>query len=390
MIKADAVLLDVDGTLWDSTALVAEAWMQALKEDGIDRKVTPEQLKKLFGKPMDVIADLLLPELGQETRYRALRRCMDREEKVLEENKKDISYPGVTETIRKLAGKIPVCIVSNCQSGYIELVCEKLGITEVITDKECYGDTGLYKADNIKKLVERNGYHAPVYVGDIAGDLEAAREAGVPFIHAAYGFGHVEGADAVIESFAELIGVLGLETALDAYAAVDWFTGVERYTAVDNYAQVKPLTELAETEKGIAQVERELMSLAIAARKCAYAPYSNYQVGAALLTEDGRVYIGGNIENASYGATNCAERTVAFKAVSEGARRFRMIAIAGGSGEKLNYAFPCGICRQVLREFADPERMTVLVGVSPTEYKRFTLEELLPDSFGPDFKKGMD
>ena len=75
------------------------------------------------------------------------------------------------------------------------------------------------------------------------------------------------------------------------------------------------------------------MSLALAARKCAYAPYSNYQVGAALLTEDGRVYIGGNIENASYGATNCAERTVAFKAVSEGARRFRMIAIAGGSGE---------------------------------------------------------
>ena len=179
MIKADAVLLDVDGTLWDSTALVAEAWMKALKEDGIDRKVTAEQLKKLFGKPMDVIADLLLPELDKETRYRALRHCMDREEKVLEENKKDISYPGVKETIRKLAGKVPVCIVSNCQSGYIELVCGKLGITDVIADKECYGDTGLYKADNIKKLVERNGYRAPVYVGDIAGDLEAAREAGV-------------------------------------------------------------------------------------------------------------------------------------------------------------------------------------------------------------------
>ena len=390
MIKADAVLLDVDGTLWDSTQLVAEAWMQALKEDGIERKLTADQLKKLFGKPMDVIADLLLPELEPKERYAALAHCMDLETKALAENTKDISYPGVAQTIRRLSEKIPVCIVSNCQSGYIELVMEKLGITDVIADKECYGDTGLYKAENIKKLVERNGFKAPVYVGDIQGDQEAAREAGVAFIHAAYGFGHVEGAGASIESFAELSGVLGLETGLDAYAAVGRFTGVERYTAVDQYAQIKELTELAETEKGIAQVERELMTLAIAARKCAYAPYSNYQVGAALLTEDGRVYIGGNIENASYGATNCAERTVAFKAVSEGARRFRMIAIAGGSGEKLNYAYPCGICRQVLREFSDPDRMTVLVGVSPTEYQRFTLEELLPNSFGPDFKKGMD
>ena len=134
----------------------------------------------------------------------------------------------------------------------------------------------------------------------------------------------------------------------------------------------------------------ELVREAYEARKMSYAPYSEFKVGAALLTRDGKVYRGCNIENASYGATNCAERTVAFKAVSEGARRFRMIAIAGGSGEKLNYAYPCGICRQVLREFSDPDRMTVLVGVSPTEYQRFTLEELLPNSFGPDFKKGMD
>ena len=390
MIKADAILLDVDGTLWDSTELVAEAWMQSLKEDGIERKITAAQLKGLFGRPMDAIADLLLPELEPEKRYPALERCMEREEKVLAENTKNIAYPGVAETIRRLAAKIPVCIVSNCQSGYIELVMEKLGITDVIADHECFGNNGLQKKENIALVAARNGYKAPVYVGDIRGDLEAARGAGIPFIHASYGFGHVEGADAVIGNFTDLPGALGLETALDSYAAVDRFTGVERYTAVDHYTQLKPMTELAETEKGIAQVERELMTLAIAARECAYAPYSGYQVGAALLTEDGRVYIGGNIENASYGATNCAERTAAYKAVSEGARRFRMIAISGGKGKKLNYAYPCGICRQVLREFSDPKRMIVLVGISPTEYKRYTLEELLPDSFGPDFKKGMD
>ncbi len=390
MIKADAVLLDVDGTLWDSTEVVAEAWMQALKEQGIERKITGAQLKGLFGKPMNVIADLLLPEIAEDKRYEVLDRCMEQEEKALNENTKDIAYPGVVDTIRSLSEQIPVCIVSNCQSGYIELVMKKLGITDVIADHECFGNSGLQKRDNIALVAARNGYKAPVYVGDIRSDMEAARGAGIPFIHAAYGFGHVEGEDARIERFAELPGVLGIDigTAVDAYTVVDQFTGVERYTAVDSYAQVKAMTDLAETEKGIAQVERELMTLAIAARKCAYAPYSGYQVGAALLTEDGRVYIGGNIENASYGATNCAERTAAFKAVSEGARRFRMIAIAGGKGEHLNYAYPCGICRQVLREFSDPKRMLVLVGISPTEYKRYTLEELLPNSFGPDHLEG--
>ncbi|MBR1471040.1 MAG: cytidine deaminase [Lachnospiraceae bacterium] len=140
----------------------------------------------------------------------------------------------------------------------------------------------------------------------------------------------------------------------------------------------------------MAEIERQMMRLALEARRCAYAPYSDYQVGAALLTEDGRVYVGGNIENASYGATICAERTAAAKAVSEGARRFRMIAIAGGSGEHLNMAYPCGICRQALREFCDPESMIVLVGISDEKYRKFTLEELLPESFGPDFKAGMD
>ncbi|MCR4641906.1 MAG: cytidine deaminase [Lachnospiraceae bacterium] len=131
--------------------------------------------------------------------------------------------------------------------------------------------------------------------------------------------------------------------------------------------------------------EGELMEAAIAARKMSYAPYSSYQVGAALLAEDGSLYTGCNVENASYGATCCAERTAVFKAVSEGRRAFRMIAIAGGSGEKLNLAHPCGICRQVLREFCDPAQFTVIVGTSAASYKSYTLEELLPESFGPDF-----
>lgn len=117
----------------------------------------------------------------------------------------------------------------------------------------------------------------------------------------------------------------------------------------------------------------------------AYAPYSGYHVGAALLGEDGRIYQGGNIENASYGATNCAERTAIFKAVSEGVKVFRAIAIVGGLAgkEPADYAYPCGICRQVMSEFAQKEFL-VIVAKSTEDYKLFTLEELLPAGFGGD------
>ncbi len=131
---------------------------------------------------------------------------------------------------------------------------------------------------------------------------------------------------------------------------------------------------------------KELIREAFEARKNAYTPYSKFNVGAALLTKDGKVYRGCNIENSSYGATNCAERTAFFKAVSEGERSFAAIAIVGGydDGSKIGYAFPCGICRQVMREFTDPTAFKVIVAVSEDEYKEYTLEELLPESFGPD------
>ncbi|MCR5251088.1 MAG: cytidine deaminase [Lachnospiraceae bacterium] len=132
--------------------------------------------------------------------------------------------------------------------------------------------------------------------------------------------------------------------------------------------------------------DKDLMRLALAARRMSYAPYSDYQVGAALLGEDESVTLGCNVENASYGATCCAERTAVFKAVSEGKKRFTAIAITGGSGERLNMAYPCGVCRQVLREFSEPSEMRVLVGTSVDDFEAYTLEELLPKSFGPDFK----
>ena len=130
----------------------------------------------------------------------------------------------------------------------------------------------------------------------------------------------------------------------------------------------------------------KLINAALAARKNAYAPYSGYFVGAALLCDDGTVVTGCNVENASYGATNCAERTAVFKAVSEGKQRFTAIAIAGGKDREqaTDYAYPCGVCRQVLREFCVPEEMTVVVCKSESDYDEKTLAELLPNSFGPE------
>ncbi|MDO4965741.1 MAG: cytidine deaminase [Lachnospiraceae bacterium] len=130
-----------------------------------------------------------------------------------------------------------------------------------------------------------------------------------------------------------------------------------------------------------------LVKLAIEARKNAYTPYSEYKVGAALLTKDGEVIKGCNIENASYGATNCAERTAFFKAVSEGKHDFEKIAIVGGKASETDefsdYAYPCGICRQVMREFCSSS-FEIVVAKSINDIKSFTLEEILPNGFGPE------
>lgn len=132
-------------------------------------------------------------------------------------------------------------------------------------------------------------------------------------------------------------------------------------------------------------MKEKLIQLALEARKMAYVPYSHYTVGAALLTEDGEIYCGCNIESASYGATNCAERTAFFKAISEGKRNFSAIAIAGGmeGEEPKEYAYPCGICRQVIKEFVKDD-FRIIVARGLTDYKEYTLSELLPFGFGGD------
>ncbi len=128
-----------------------------------------------------------------------------------------------------------------------------------------------------------------------------------------------------------------------------------------------------------------LIEAALGALPDAYAPYSRFSVAAATLWASGKIYTGTNVENASYPAGSCAERTAMNYAASKGERKLVAIAIAGGpDGAVKDYCPPCGVCRQVMREFADPKECVVLLAKSPEDYKEFTLEQLLPESFGPE------
>jgi len=139
-------------------------------------------------------------------------------------------------------------------------------------------------------------------------------------------------------------------------------------------------------EKGMdTKLAEKMIDLAIEQLRYSYTPYSHFKVGAALLAKDGKLYTGCNIENAAYTPTNCAERTAFFKAVSEGEREFQAICIVGGKdGVLTEYAAPCGVCRQVMMEFCNPETFKIILATGKEHYEIFTLKELLPLGFGPD------
>lgn len=206
--RPDGIILDVDGTLWDSTGIVAGAWTRAVRECGHDVLVTADMLKGLFGLTMAAIAERLLPQLSVEEQGRVMDLCCVYEQEALEADECRICYPGVEDTIRELSGSVRLFIVSNCQSGYIELFLDKTGLGPYIKDIECYGNTNMGKADNIRLVAERNHLLAPVYVGDTQGDCDAAAQAGVPFVFAAYGFGEADRWDAKIGVFTELAHLL--------------------------------------------------------------------------------------------------------------------------------------------------------------------------------------
>ncbi len=206
------VIFDIDGTLWNSTGVVAKGWQQAVDELGYSKaKIEAENLKKEFGLPMNIIADHIFYDVEEQSKKdELLELCCKYEHECLEANEEDISFEGIVDTIKELSREYRLFIVSNCQKGYIELVTAKLGIGEYIEDYLCFGDTGLSKGETMSILMEKNGLDADetVYVGDTAGDKKATADAGATFVYADYGFGELEDEKHVVYSPSDIPEVI--------------------------------------------------------------------------------------------------------------------------------------------------------------------------------------
>ena len=191
----DSIIFDVDGTLWDSTGIVAEAWSDYLiHTEHMDTDVSSARLMGLFGQLLPDIARALFPELSEAEQLRIIDGCCQAEHESLLRKCAPL-YPDLEKSLKIISSRFPLFIVSNCQAGYIEVFLKSTGFGHYFKGHLCPGDTGMAKAENIMKIREDNNLSDPVYIGDTIGDFNACRKAGVPFIFAEYGFGQVDKPD---------------------------------------------------------------------------------------------------------------------------------------------------------------------------------------------------
>lgn len=200
------IIFDLDGTLWDSAENVCKAWNEvfSFRYPQLNKKITVPELHSYMGKTLDVIGELMFPDLNEGLRNEIMQAACENENAFLSEHGGKL-FESVIETLTALKEKYSLYIVSNCQAGYIETFLSFFEIGYLFEDFECPGRTGLGKGENIKLIIERCGLNRAIYVGDTQGDLEAADFAGIGFVHAAYGFGKTNRPTEIINSFAELI-----------------------------------------------------------------------------------------------------------------------------------------------------------------------------------------
>lgn len=196
-----AILFDLDGTLWDSSREVAISWSLALEPYGI--RICQEDVQSVMGRTLDEIAVLLLPDRTDAERRRILAECSNTEIDYLRRHGAS-PYPGLEEVLRTLSKDYALGIVSNCQENYIETFLDYYGLWKYIADTENAGRTGKPKGENIRLVMERNGFDRVLYVGDTQKDCDAADLAGVPFVHAAYGFGTINHPVPKLEALSDL------------------------------------------------------------------------------------------------------------------------------------------------------------------------------------------
>ncbi len=200
----DSIIFDLDGTMWDTTEDAAKIWTEVVKRyPDVTDEITGPKLKSLYGLPLVDIAVKLFTSVPPERGIEIMRVCVTEQCPYLTEHG-GILIGNIEDTLKKLATKYKLFIVSNCEDGYIQSYLEGHNFGKYFTDFACPGTTGLLKGDNIKLMVERHNLKAPVYVGDTYGDQTASEEAGVPFAFASYGFGEATSYDYKLSSFEEL------------------------------------------------------------------------------------------------------------------------------------------------------------------------------------------
>lgn len=203
----DGILFDLDGTLWDSTPQLTDCWNEAIVLHGSPRPpLTVEEVRSTMGLLLGDIAQKLLPHCPLEVQAAVIEECVRMELPYLAKHGGAL-FPNEIETLTALKARCPLFVVSNCEDGYIESFYEGTGLGHFFTDRECAGRTGKPKSDNIALVVARHGLKNPVYIGDTPLDHSSSVKAGVPFLHAAYGFGRVENVPAA-HSFSEIPAIL--------------------------------------------------------------------------------------------------------------------------------------------------------------------------------------
>lgn len=203
------IIFDMDGTLWDSAANVAKSWNEAAQKEGYEYNITAEDIMAVMGKPMDELAALIFKNEPKEVYMKLLDICGTYENEYLRQHGGTL-YPNLRPVMENLKESgYHLYIVSNCQSGYIEAFLDYYKFHDLFEDIECYGNNTKQKNENITLIVERNNLDKAVYVGDIQGDYDATTKAGLPFIHAKYGFGTINANVPVINSLSELPEIIG-------------------------------------------------------------------------------------------------------------------------------------------------------------------------------------
>ena len=205
----DAVIFDLDGTLWDTCNTCAIAWNKVLNRNGIAyREIRAEDVQAVTGRPHKECIDLVFSDLDRDMRNLLCDETSQEDNKAVSELGGEI-YPGVTEGLKSLVLHFPLCIVSNCQSGYIESFLEYSGFEELFTDNECWGNTGNTKGENLASLIDRNQFSQPVFIGDTVNDKAAAEYCGIPFVQVTYGFSGPLHGSLQVRSFPQLVELIG-------------------------------------------------------------------------------------------------------------------------------------------------------------------------------------